>query len=560
MAKFSSASKSPAKTVSRAVLQTNGTIPDATTHEGGSAYTRDSRSELFLLGVSNFVGEDTFYESAADRDERFAALSREVAVNDPEWFAKFVGWLRAEGNMRSAPLVAVAEGVKARLDALKANPDAKFVGPSNREMVASVLKRADEPGELIGYWQGKYGQGLKAQLPKPIKRGIADAVTGSVQRKPLYSQYSALKYDTESRSPRFGDVLNLVHPDAREGDARQEQLFTWLLDRRFGRTEGKAYDLLDMVNTRATLQAVPQEDRKKFLADNDVSEVLSKAGVTWEWLASWLGSKLDAPFWEAVIPNMGYMATIRNLRNFDQAGVSDAVSEQVAAQIADPDQVAQSRQLPFRFLSAYNASSSDNYSLALSKALDLSVGNIPELPGRTLILIDTSASMNAHPSEKSKISMKEIAALFGLSLAKKSEDVAVFGFGDEPYAHPVGRGFSVLKETRKFLDRGAAGGHGTAVAYSLKKVWKGQDRVIILSDEQTVENVRGWMADRIGTVDSAVPEHVKVYGFNLEGYAPSMLPSKKNRVQLGGITDHTFRQIQLLEKGLAGTWPWEDEK
>jgi hypothetical protein len=554
MAKFSSAAKSPAKTVSRATLQTTSTTPDATTHEGGSAYTRNSRSELFLLGVSNFVGENTFYESATDRDERFAALSRKVAVENPEWFAKFVAWLRSEGNMRSAPLVAAAEGVKGRLDALKANPQIEFAGPSNREIIASVLQRADEPSELVGYWQSKYGQGLKAQLPKPIKRGIADKIQGG-----LYNQYSALKYDTESRHPRFGDVLNLVHPEALND--QREQFYTWLLDRRFGRTEGKTYDLLDMVNARAELQAVPQDDRKKFLVDNDVSEILSKAGVTWEWLASWLGSKLDASFWEAMIPSMGYMATIRNLRNFDQVGISSAVAEQVAARIADPDQVARSRQLPFRFLSAYKASNSDNYSLALSKALDLSVGNIPELDGSTLILIDTSGSMSSKPSEKSSSSMKEIAALFGFALAKKSADVTVFGFGNEPYAHPVGRGFSVLKETKKFLDRGAVGGHGTAVAYSLQKVWDGHDRVIVLSDEQTVENTRrSYWGAQVGDVDSVVPEHVKVYGFNLAGYAPSMLPSKKNRVQLGGLTDHTFRQIQLLEQGLSGTWPWMDEK
>src|SRR3954454_23405257 len=36
----------------------------ALTHEGGPAYVRDVKGELFLLAVTNMVGEDTFYEAA----------------------------------------------------------------------------------------------------------------------------------------------------------------------------------------------------------------------------------------------------------------------------------------------------------------------------------------------------------------------------------------------------------------------------------------------------------------------------------------------------------------
>ncbi|MGW7465173.1 alpha/beta fold hydrolase [Streptomyces xantholiticus] len=39
-------------------------------------------------------------------------------------------------------------------------------------VIATVLQRADEPGELLGYWTARYGR----RIPKPVKRGIADAV------------------------------------------------------------------------------------------------------------------------------------------------------------------------------------------------------------------------------------------------------------------------------------------------------------------------------------------------------------------------------------------------
>ncbi|MEU8609374.1 hypothetical protein AB0C29_15360, partial [Actinoplanes sp. NPDC048791] len=64
------------------------------TAQGAPGFLREPRAELFLLGVSLMVGEDTFYEGADDRDLRFRALVAEVAVADPQWFAGFVRWLR----------------------------------------------------------------------------------------------------------------------------------------------------------------------------------------------------------------------------------------------------------------------------------------------------------------------------------------------------------------------------------------------------------------------------------------------------------------------------------
>ena len=38
----------------------------AVTFEGAAGWHREPRGELFLLAVTNLVGEDTFYEAAAD--------------------------------------------------------------------------------------------------------------------------------------------------------------------------------------------------------------------------------------------------------------------------------------------------------------------------------------------------------------------------------------------------------------------------------------------------------------------------------------------------------------
>ena len=64
--------------------------PSGRTYEGGAGHTHDVKSELCLLAVANFVGEDTFYEKATDRDRRYAALVRRMALEDPQWMARFL--------------------------------------------------------------------------------------------------------------------------------------------------------------------------------------------------------------------------------------------------------------------------------------------------------------------------------------------------------------------------------------------------------------------------------------------------------------------------------------
>lgn len=105
MSKFNTVKTRPAV---RSPIVTD-TRPAGLTHEGAPGYARDAKGELFLLAVANMVGERTFYEDAAARDGRYERLVAKVAVEDPQWIAGFLRWLRIDGNMRSASLVGALE-------------------------------------------------------------------------------------------------------------------------------------------------------------------------------------------------------------------------------------------------------------------------------------------------------------------------------------------------------------------------------------------------------------------------------------------------------------------
>lgn len=511
---------------------TSEPTPSGTTFEGGDGYARDTKSELFLLAVTNMVSENTFYETAEKRDTRYAELVHQATLADPDWTARFLAWLRGEANMRSASLVGVAEFAKARLDA--------GLDGMSRQVVDSVLQRADEPGEMLAYWTSVHGK----NVPKPVKRGIADAV------KRLYTQRSLLKWDSDTRGFRFGDVLNLTHPSA--DTEEQAQLFLHALDLRHGHAETIPPELR-MLLQRRVLMDMPVKQRRQCLRAPGAAGVLRDAGMTWEALAGWLQGPMDAAAWEAVIPSMGYMALLRNLRNFDQAGVSDKVADEISRRLADPEQVAKSRQLPMRFLSAYRAAPSLRWAWALERAITLSLANIPTLGGRTLILVDTSGSMNSGFSKDGTLMRWDAAALFGIALGSRCEHADVVSFSDTYFGGDGSKTFalraaeSLLRAVERWKDGGYFIGGGTDTVGAVHRHLAGHDRVVILTDEQHMR----------GSVDDTVPAGTPLYTWNLAGYERGHSPSgSRNRHTFGGLTDQAFRMIPLLEAERNANWPF----
>lgn len=526
------------------------------TYEGAQGFERDARGELFMLGAGRFFGEDSFYEKAHDGAERFRALVATCTASDPAWVARFLAWLRGEANIRTAAIVGAVEYARTLQDIARAgNGDELPLHESQtaRAVVRSVLQRADEPGEMIAYYRSRYGR----SIPIAVKRGIADAITGhGTDRKALYSEYTLLKYDTASHGYRFGDVVDIVCPATTHPAVRGTKLgdlFAYAIDRRHDRGDEDAFAMLSANHKiRNIAQCEPA-----ILLD---PERLKTGGLTWEDALSIGGAKLDkAKLWEALIDAnaLGYMAMIRNLRNFDEAGVSKAHAKKVVEMIEDPDRVKASRQLPFRFLSAYHAAPSDRWKQALTEALDYSTANIPKLDGRTLVLVDTSASMEGRLSDKSNVSYVDVAALFGVALARAAAKVDLYGFGDGVFRHELAYGGSVLGQTQQFVNRVGEAGHGTQIAASIQRTYAKHDRVVIFTDMQTMGRNSYTYGYGIGDVSGSVPADVPLYAWNLAGYKASMMPTGSgNRHEFGGFSDSAFSIMQTLEAGRDGKWPF----
>jgi len=273
------------------------------------------------------------------------------------------------------------------------------------------------------------------------------------------------------------------------------------------------------------------------------------------------------------------MAQIRNLRNLDQAGVTDDDVALVIQRLMDSGQIRRSRMFPYRFYTAYRETTAAGRTLrwghALEMALQYSLANLPAFNGRTLVLVDTSRSMLSVVSAKSTVTYAEVAALFGVSLAVRGDDVDLVGFADHTFVHRVARGGAVLPEMTRFVDRIGEVGMGTRIGRAVALNYRNHDRVIVISDMQTMpqQDTRlyagGYFSSNemygchdvhgsIKLFTDLIPPRVPVYGFTLSGYqAGAMRSGVTNRYEFGGLTDASFRVIPLLEAGQAAQWPWD---
>lgn len=508
-------------------------------------YAFEDKTALFLLATNSFFGQDKFYEKAKASDDRFVHLVQKITKADPVWMLDFITWLRASGNMRANAVVA---SVEASLVAKNLNVPVNHARntPGYPRLLAQAgIGRADEVGEALAYYASKYG---RKNPPKPLKRGLADALVKHL------NEYTAMKYDGAGKAWKQGHLIQFLHPVP--GTSEQDALFKYLVAKDYEPDTEIPVALQKLVK-RNLLMKMPVDSRRGVLTATDGAQWLKDAGMTWEALAGWLQGPMDKAAWEAIIPSMGYMALLRNLRNFDEAKVNPVVAAKVGMRLADPEQVARSKQFPFRFLAAYRAAPSLRWASSLSAALDLSLRNIPALPGKTLVLVDTSGSMAHAFSEHSEMRRWDAAALFGIALGLAGNQVDVWSYSDKWKQFHLRKGADTLGELKRWGEQGYNIGSGTNTFGTLKAtITPEHNRVIILTDEQHNWNAGYGYYGTHPSMDQIVGPNRHVFSFNLAGYAHGHAPTSKFHHSFGGLTDACFPLIAQIEQAHSGNWPW----
>lgn len=409
---------------------------------------------------------------------------KSVIASDPAFVARLAVFARREFNMRSVAHVLTAY--------LAHEVEGK---PFAKETIKAVSLRGDDVTEIMSCYINLFG---KRPIPNSLKKGIADVLQG-------FDEYTIAKYKGEGNAVKMRDLLCICRPTPTSKE--QSELWSRLLN---GELE------------------VP---------------------YTWETELSAHGNNAES--WEQLIESgkVGYMALLRNLRNILNANPSNV--NKVLDIIQNPERVRKSRQLPFRFLSAYKelqGIGSSRVFDALENAIEASIENLPKIPGKTVIAVDTSASMQRNISDKSNVTCGEIAMLLGLLANRICEDCIFYTFDTSLKKHAVSHKTAILSTV---CDRPRGG--GTNMYLPFEKMIEDKihaDRIIILSD---TECNGGWrnqpvqsLADKYRfTTDK---EHFWVHAIDLQGYGTQQFHGAHTNI-ITGWSEKVLDFIMLAEMG-----------
>jgi len=140
------------------------------------------------------------------------------------------------------------------------------------------------------------------------------------------------------------------------------------------------------------------------------------------------------------------------------------------------------------------------------------IAGLEKLAGSTGLVVDVSGSMNYKLSKKGETTRMDAAGGLAILLREKAEDFAIATFSDACVELPPRRGFALRDSIV-----GSQAHSGTYLKRALtqlheKPEWKGLDRLIVITDEQSHDGILPAWTPRAYVVNVAPYQHGVSYG------------------------------------------------
>jgi 60 kDa SS-A/Ro ribonucleoprotein len=300
----------------------------------------------------------------------------------------------------------------------------------HKSLVSTVLEQIIQRPDEINEFLSIYWKDGRCPISAQVKKGLAKAFQ-------KFNEYQLAKWNKDS-SIKLRDVLFMCH--AKPKDKEQEALWKRLVE--------------------------------KELQTPDTWEVALSSGA----------DKKES--WERLIAEgkLGGLALLRNLRNMEQVDVDRGV---IAAAIG---RMQTERILPFRFISAARHAPQLEPSLETAMLKCLSGRN--KMPGKTILLVDVSGSMDSPISEKSDLTRLDAACGLAILARELCESIEIHTFSQSIAEIPPRRGFALrdaIVNSQPHMS--------TYLGAAIRTLAGKGDRLIVFTDEQShdvVPDPDGW--------------------------------------------------------------------
>lgn len=431
--------KSQAKSLSKKVTQATSVVNNA----GGTAYSLSDKAALAQLAMTGcFNG--TFYVSGEDQLKRTLELANKV---DPTFVAKLAVYARQKGLMKDMPAVLAA-----------------IVAGKDSDLLSQIFSQVvDNPKMLRNFVQvirsGATGRKSLGTRPKKLIQEYLESLTDE----------QLFKADV-GNDPSLQDIIKLVHP--KPGNKQRSALFGYLLD--------KEYNKRDLCKL-----AKQFEDFKKELS-GEIPD------VPFQMLTA---LPLTSKHWKQIAENATWTQTRMNLNTFERHGVfaDSGLTNAICERLQDEDQIKKAKVFPYQLFTAYqnvDAKVPTKVQVALQKAADLALENIPEFEGKVYVMVDTSGSMGSpatgnRGSVTTKTTCVDVAALVASAILRKNPDAEIVPFDTHVHEHRLNPLDSIVTNAKTLAKFGGGGTNcSMALAHVNAKKGKG-DLVIYVSDNES---------------------------------------------------------------------------
>jgi 60 kDa SS-A/Ro ribonucleoprotein len=205
---------------------------------------------------------------------------------------------------------------------------------------------------------------------------------------------------------------------------------------------------------------------------------------------------------------------LRNLRNMAQADVDEKLIRNAILVGKGADRV-----LPFRYIAAARAAPQfeNVLDIALQNKLDTEV----KLPGKTIILVDISGSMDVVLSQKSDMTRIDAACGVAVVVRALADSARVFSFSNSTAEVPAKHGMALADAIKNSQAHG-----GTWLGAAITTVsMLPHDRLIVITDEQSSDPVGNPKAKNAYMINVAAYQNGVGYGkwVHIDGFSESVI-------------------------------------
>jgi len=499
---------------------------DALNEHRAPAYALSPKAQLAQYAATGCLNH-TFY---ADAGEQLAKVLELCRTLDAEFIAKTAIYARERGFMKDMP---------ALLCAVLSVKDVKTL--------ARVFPRVIDNGKMLRNFvqimrSGSVGRKSLGTAPKRL-------INDWFARR----SDEAIFKDSVGQAPSLADVVKMIHP--KPSTASRAALYGYFIGREFDAT--------------ALPPIVRQYERFK------AGEALDTPNVPFQMLTS---LPLSAKDWAGIARTAPWQMTRMNLNTFARHGVFNepGLSELIADRLRDERAIRKARVFPYQLLAAYlNVQSQGGNQIphvvreALQDAMEIAIGNVPNVEGKVYVFPDISGSMHSpvtghRKGATSSVRCIDIAALVAAAVLRRNPRAKVIPFESKALEISLNPRDSVMTNAEKLASL-PCGGTNCSAPLALLNQRKAQgDMIIYVSDNES------WVdAPHYGRFGGSATETMKQWAefkqrspqarmvcIDIQPYGTIQAQERADILNVGGFSDQVFELTAEFAAGRLSDDHW----